>query len=115
MNALLAIFASGPHSEGIIFATIINGKIIGADLFGSLIDGSIREEAGSYRLKIDISVPSGTILVQGDVAPPEGLYYSIDSLIPNNFSRVPFVEIDTPLGRVNARFQILREIPGEAP
>lgn len=112
MDGLLAIFVAGSDSEGIVVATVLRGRVIGADFFGSHVDGTLEydHEKNLYNLFISVKIPRGASLIQGGIAPDGGVQYEISAILPKNFDHMPYVSLETPHGAINARFQILRTL-----
>lgn len=84
----------------------------GADMGGVLFDGTYSAaEDGGFVGSVKVKVPAGVTVIQGVTAPPAGLTYEVPLRMPANFLSEPYFEITTPLGKVNARLQKMRDIP----
>lgn len=103
-------FMSAADGQGFVMFVFKDGVISGADPLGVKFDGTyIKSETGFFA-KIIVSVPAHGEVIQGAKAGPEGMQYPVELVLEPNFWEKPFVEVSTPLGKVNARFERLRGI-----
>ena len=70
------------------------------------------EADGTLRGAISFLLPPGQRLITGAVAQSTE-DFSIAVALPPNFASGAVVEIDTPAGPINARFEYLRDIPND--
>lgn len=108
-NHLSVAFVTGKESESVIFFSVFDTTVSGADLFGSTIDGSLIEKDAGYQLDISLCVPEGVIPVQGTEVPKGGLKYEIYQTLPSDYYTQPYVRLETTNGPLNVRFQFLRK------
>lgn len=95
-KALYIVYFSGTAGQGIgLF-------YIGAGLIAGIDTGAMRYE-GSFSVNADGSL-EGTVEFEPQRA-------SVKIYLPANFADGRIIEIETPLGKVNARFEKLKEIP----
>ncbi len=89
-----------------------SGVVTGVDVTGTLFDGSyVTNDGGrNYEVHSIVKSPPNGVTVQGVNTGPSGLFYNVNFVLPSGFDDVSFLEIQTPLGPVNARFQKLRSI-----
>jgi len=104
------VYVAGAESNGILMLMLSDGQIAGADPFGVVLDGSyaLSEDQSQYQVRIKVVSPPGGRLIQGIDSGPSGLTYEITSALPLAPQSLDFVELSTPLGKVNARFKKLR-------
>ena len=110
MNIMLAIFVTGMTGQSVVFATVTDERLQGADVFGTKIDGSFQKTENGFAVNAEVTVPPGVEIVQGILAPDEGLKYKIVSDLPDDYEGRDFVRLETEFGPIHARFQVLREI-----
>lgn len=110
MDQLMTIFVSGPTSNSVVFGVLAGDRFRGADLNGSTVDGTLHQDSSGVVLDLDVTVPYGAVAVQGVKAPPDGLRYHIRETLPLDYAARDYVRLDTSLGPVNARFQVLRSV-----
>lgn len=97
--------------SGLALFLLRAGVLVGADLGGVQFDGTYEQDKeGVYTGSVVVRVPAGVTVIQGVTAPPAGLKYEVPLRLPANFAEEPFIEITTPLGKVNARLQKLRGV-----
>ncbi len=108
---LYAAYFTGAASVNMGLFLIGDGLIVGADMGGLKYDGTLAMAAdGSLHGIVNFFLSPGQRLITGAVA--EGSEeFAISVELPPNFASGAIVEINTPAGRVNARFEFLRDVP----
>ena len=109
MATLATIFTAGASGEGVLVVLITGERIVGADLSGVTIDGSLVASEYETKLYAKLTVPEGVHVVQGVTAPKDGLSYEVSASLPPDVFSEDYVTIETPHGPVNARFVKLRD------
>lgn len=109
-DGFYAVYVAGTDGNGLVLLILSEGKIAGADLLGVIFDGEYSRTHGEeyYRTSIRVKAPPSATLVQGVTTGPSGIEYEISADLPLDFEAQPYVEILTPLGKLNARFKKLR-------
>lgn len=110
IDGYYAGYMTGVGGSGVAIFSFRDGIIVGADMGGVLFDGDYASNAtGQFIGKVTVKVPEGVTVIQGITAPPGGLEYSVDLRLSQDFLSEPFIEISTPIGKINARLQKLRD------
>ena len=87
-----------------------NGTIIGVDAGGAKYDGTYRDIANGFSIKLKVSLPPNTPLIQGVTTGPETDNSELEFQIPADFLSQPFLRIAAKHGPVNAKLTKLREL-----
>ena len=112
MNGIYAAYYTGVAGSGHALFTMIDGSIVGADVFGSLLDGTYRDVGdGDLEFIVTLTAPPGTSLVTGAVAGKEPLLQEIQQVLPADFGNGCPILVRTPTGPLNAVFKQLRNLP----
>lgn len=109
---LYVVFATGTAGSNMMMLYVGDGIIAGADSGMGRYDGSVEETpGGGLRGTIHLSVPPGRPLITGGVAPSNVPAIPIPFELPSGFDKGNVVALQTPLGPLNLRFEILRDLP----
>ena len=112
LDGIYAGYMAGTGGNGLALFTLMGGVLVGADMGGVIFDGAYSEDPdGGFSGSVVVKVPAGVTVIQGVTAPPQGLRYEVPLRMPTNFLAEPYFEITTPLGKINARLQKLRDLP----
>lgn len=106
-------FLAGTAGEGIVFLVFDNGTVSGIDVAGSIFDGQVdfRSEQKAFVGPMRVSVPPNGVTIQGKDTGAEGLTYTVEICIPEDFLTRPYLTIATPFGTVNAKVRKGRDLP----
>jgi hypothetical protein len=112
IDGIYAVYITGQSGNGLIMLVLKSGLVTGADVTGTLFDGSyISNDGGrNFYIQSSVNAPPNGVTVQGVNTGPSGIIYNVNFVLPSNFDEVDFLEIQTPLGPVNAKFQKLRSV-----
>lgn len=87
------------------------GIIAGVDLATMLYDGSYAVNSdGSLEGTVEYIVPAGATLITG-AGPSTATKVPIRLHLPVNFADGRVITFETPFGKVNARFEKLKDLP----
>ena len=96
---------------GLGFAVLAfdSGVVVGADALGGSYDGTYEWNPATSQLdvQVQIQVPAGVTVVQGQVAPEGGLTFTASCSFPRE-ARNEVVRAKTDLGEVNVAINLLR-------
>ena len=109
-DGIYAVYLAALAGEGLALLLLSGGRITGADAAGGKFDGVYRvpQDTESFDVYITVSIePNGT-LIQGQLVGDQGLRYTVNFQLPENFVDLPYISVDTPYGKVNAKFVRLR-------
>ncbi|TIX89157.1 hypothetical protein [Rhizobium sp. P44RR-XXIV] len=110
IDGFYAGYMTAAGGSGVALFILKEGALIGVDLGGVQFDGAYDLKSdGSYGGKVKVTVPPGVTIIQGITAPPTGMAYEVDLKLSATFLTDPYFEIVTPIGKVNARLQKLRD------
>lgn len=111
LDGFYAGYMTAVGGSGVALFVLREGTLVGADMGGVQFDGNyVLGQHGDYSGSVVVKVPAGVTVIQGVTAPPSGLSYEVALRLPENFVNEPFFEITTPLGKVNARLQKIRDM-----
>ena len=110
MNGFYIAYLTGTAGNGMVLLAMRNGAVAGVDTTGVAYDGQLTQKAdGSFACSVGYVVPPGAPLITGGMtAAPTRVQFNFD--LPPNFSNGVVVQINTPLGLVNATFSKVREL-----
>ncbi len=84
---------------------------MGVDVAAVKYDGTYTDAGGSgFAVKLKVSIPPNTTLVQGVTTGPKGDVSELDFQLPNDFLSQPFIRVNAKHGPVNAKIMKLREL-----
>ncbi|MGY3588509.1 hypothetical protein ACVIGB_002532 [Bradyrhizobium sp. USDA 4341] len=112
MKALYAAYLTGVAGQTIGLFYIGDGVLAGVDVGMMKYEGNyVVSEDGSLDGTLTYILPPGVPLITG--APPATGLTRVNMKLdlPSNFADGRVVTIDTPLGRVNAKFEKLKDVP----
>ena len=87
-----------------------NGQIVGVDASGVKYDGSYSEVGTGFAVRLKVSIPPNTFLVQGIKTGLQGDNSELEFQLPIDFVSQPFVRVNAKHGPVNAKLVKLREL-----
>lgn len=110
INGIYSAYMSGISGFGLVIMVFQNGIITGADAGGTKFDGEYKfnEQSRRYIGKMVVDVPPFTTIIQGSTSGPDGMKYTVDLDMGENFINDPFLKFSTPHGPVNVRLEKLR-------
>ena len=110
INGFYAAYLTGTASQGFAMLVFRNGTIVGVDVAGVKYDGTYKDAGNGFAVKIDVSIPPNTLLVQGVSTGSQGDRSELAFQLPYDFLAQPFVRIDAKHGPVNAKLTKLRDL-----
>lgn len=110
INGFYAAYLTGSAGQGFAMLVFRNGTIVGVDAAGAKYDGTYSDAGGALSVKLKVSLPPETLLVQGVSTGPQGDNYELEFQLPVDFLSQPFIRIGAKHGPVNARLVKLREL-----
>ena len=110
LDGFYAAYLTGSVGQGFAMLVFRRGIIVGADVMGAKYDGAYNEVAAGFSLKLRVSLPPNTLLVQGVSTGPQGDDSEVDFQLPADFLSQPFIRIDAKHGPVNVKLVKLREL-----
>jgi len=110
INGFYAVYLTGTAGQGLVMLIFKDRTIVGVDISGVKYDGSYEEHPNGYDVRLKISIPPNTILIQGVRAGPEGETSELDFHLPADFLDQPFIRVNAKHGPVNAKVMRLREL-----
>jgi hypothetical protein len=111
MEGFYAMYYTGGTGSGHALFIMKDGKIIGADVVGGVLDGSYEsDEGGNIAFKVNLTVPAGATLVTGQTAGAAPVMQEISASLPRTFADGQARPVRTPLGPVNIIFRHLRDL-----
>jgi DNA-binding transcriptional regulator YiaG len=102
---------AGAQGAGVGALVLNNGRAFGSD-GGVLYDGTYepnRSRPGFVDVKLHLTVPPGTALVQG--VPPQPMTFGFDLACTFSTRGQTDVSVATPYGHVQGRVSFLRDVP----
>lgn len=111
MEGIYSIVFRGEANWGMGMLIFHGGLITGADDGGALYDGTYVERGSNIEMAMVMTVPPGTVLVQGTAAQPTTYTVPINEMFPKSAleTNEP-VFMDLPPGPVNVIFRRLRSL-----
>jgi hypothetical protein len=110
INGFYAVYLTGMATQGLAMLVFRNGKVVGVDVGGVQYDGIYSDSGSAFSVKLKVSIPPSTALVQGVSTGPEGDVSEIDFQLPVDFLSRPFIRVAAKHGPVNAKIVKLREL-----
>ena len=110
-KALYVVYLTGAASQTVALIYIGGGIIAGVDVGTMLYDGSYAINSdGSLEGTVEYVVPAGATLITG-ADPLTTTKVPIRLHLPLNFADGRVITLETPFGKVNARFEKLKDLP----
>ena len=110
INGFYAAYLTGTATQGFAMLIFRNGTVVGIDAGGVKYDGTYSDSGTGYAVKLKVSIPPNTPLVQGVTTGAEGDNSEIVFQLPVDFLSRPFIRVDAKHGPVNAKIVKLREL-----
>jgi hypothetical protein len=110
INGIYAAYLTGSALQGFAMLTFIDGKVVGVDSGGVKYDGTYSDAVAGYTVKIKLTVPPRTGLVQGVTTGAQVDVSELAFELPLNFLAQPFLRVNTKYGPVNAKIVKLRAL-----
>lgn len=110
IDGFYAVYTTGKAGQGFAMVVFRNGAIVGTDATGVRYDGTYAVSDRGIAVKIDVTFPPNTTLVQGVTTGPEGDTAELEFRLPKDFLTQPFIRIDAKHGPLNAKMVKLREL-----
>jgi hypothetical protein len=111
IDGFYAVYMTGAASQGIALLIFRNGEIVGVDAGGVKYDGTYNDVGNGFGVKLKVSIPPNTPLVQGVSTGPQNETSQIEFQLPVDFLSQPFIRVNAAHGPVNAKILKLRELP----
>jgi hypothetical protein len=110
IDGFYAVYMTGNAGQGFAMVVFRNGAIVGVDVSGVRYDGTYTVTNRRFAVRINVTFPPNTTLVQGVTTGPEGDISELEFQLPKDFISQPFIRIDAKHGPVNAKIVKLREL-----
>src|SRR5664279_1978943 len=108
INGFYAAYLTGSGGQGFAMLVFRNGTIVGVDAGGAQYDGTYTDIENGFSIKLAVSLPPNTLLIQGVTTGPETDSSELEFQIPADFLSQPFIRISAKHGPVNAKLTKLR-------
>jgi hypothetical protein len=110
IDGFYAAYLTGSVGQGFAMLVFRHGTIVGVDVAGAKYDGTYSETANGFLIKLKVSLPPNTLLVQGISTGPQGDNPELDFQLPVDFRSQPFIRVNAKHGPVNVKIIKLREL-----
>ena len=102
----------GLFGLGVAVVALDTGIVAGADMMGGIYDGRYvwNERTQLLDVELSVQIPGGVHIVQGKVAPPEGMQIEVECSFPREPDNMPVAAV-TSEGPVGVRVHFLRNFP----
>jgi hypothetical protein len=110
IDGFYAAYLTGGAGQGFVMFVFRRGTIVGIDVAGAKYDGIYSEAANGFLVKLKVSLPPNTLLVQGVSTGPQGDNSELDFQLPSDFLSQPFIRVNAKHGPVNVKIVKLREL-----
>jgi hypothetical protein len=110
IDGFYAAYLTGSDSQGFVMLIFRGGTIVGVDAAGVKYDGTYSDTKEGFAVKLTLSIPPNTLLVQGVTSGPQGEKSELAFQLPLDFMSRPYLRIDGNHGPVNAKLTKLREL-----
>lgn len=110
INGFYAAYLTGSSTQGFAMLVFRNGTIVGVDAVGVKYDGTYKDTGNGFAVKLNVSIPPNTQLIQGVRTGPQTDNSELDFQLSRDFLSQPFIRINTKHGPVNAKLIQLREL-----
>jgi hypothetical protein len=113
IDGFYAVYLTTTVGQGFAMTVFRQGIIVGIDVAGVKYDGAYSAvEGGGFEVKLTVSVPPNSLLIQGTRTGPEWDIHELLFQMPEEFWTLPFLRIADKHGPVNAKLVRLRELNG---
>lgn len=109
IDGFYAAYLTGSASQGFAMLVFRNGTIVGVDVAGVNFDGTYVGVPSGLSVKLTVSTPPNTALIQGATTGPETEISELEFQLPADFLSQPFIRIDGKHGPINAKLTKLRD------
>jgi hypothetical protein len=109
MDGIYVGYFAGEAGNGLAMFVFREGVIVGVDANGTSFDGTYELIGDACRLQVEVTIPPGGLTVQGVAVGDQSLTYSVETVMPVDVSRLPYLTLPTPYGNVNVRLKKLRD------
>jgi hypothetical protein len=110
IDGFYSAYLTGSAGQGFAMLVFRHGTIVGVDVAGARYDGIYTEAANGFPVRLKVSLPPNTLLVQGVSTGPEGDNSELEFQLPLEFLSQPFIRINAKHGPVNVKIVKLREL-----
>ncbi len=110
IEGIYAAYLTAAKGNGLVMLLFRAGRITGVDFGGVKYDGDYQLMDDSYGIRVAVTLPPNLPLAEGGVTGPVEETYELKSVLPTNFTQLPFVRIDGRTGPINTRFVKLRDL-----
>ena len=111
IDGFYAVYLTGAASQGLAMLVFRKGEIVGVDAGGVKYDGTYSDVENAFTVKLKVSIPPNTPLIQGVSTGPQAENSQIEFQLPPDFLSQPFIRVNAAHGPVNAKIVRLRELP----
>lgn len=109
IEGFYAAYFTGSASQGFAMLVFEAGAIVGVDAAGVRYDGVYSNTNSGLTIKLCITIPPNTFLVQGVSSGSQGDKSELNLHLSEDFTSRSYIRIDTKYGPVNTRFVKLRD------
>jgi hypothetical protein len=112
INGIYAAYLTGSAGQGFAMLVFRGGTIVGVDAAGVKYDGTYIDTGNAFSVRLKVSLPPNTLLVQGVTTGAQGDESELEFLMPADFLSQAFLRINAKHGPVNAKLVKLRDLDG---
>jgi hypothetical protein len=109
INGFYAAYLTGSAGQGFAMLVFRDGTIVGVDATGVKFDGTYGFIGGGFPVKLKVSIPPNTLLIQGVTSGPQNDNSELEFQLPVDFLSQPFIRISAKHGPLNVKLVKLRE------
>lgn len=109
VQGFYAAYMAARAGTSILLFAIKDSKLIGVDVGGLKYDGEVTEIETGFHCSIVYIIPPGVSLITGSPPATSPQRIPLDFDLPKDFANGQTINIVTPLGPLNARFEKLRD------
>lgn len=108
-----SVIYAGAADRGFGVLVLDSGMVYGVDVGGVLYDGTYKfnEATGKIDVKLEMTIPAGTHLVQGVPPRPTEWKMPIVAQLDRELGAERPITVQTPAGPVQAVFKKIRDFP----
>jgi hypothetical protein len=110
INGFYAAYLAGSAGQGLAMLVFRNGTVVGVDAAGVKYDRTYRDTESGFAVKLSVSIPPNTSLIQGASSGPQSDMSELEMQLPADFLSQPYIRINAKHGSVNAKLTKLREL-----